>query len=90
MGFFREEVIDAFREEYYPVDLTLLEETSITLRELDEMDPERKMEYYFFIVEKQKEMKKQMDKNKGPEKDVYEFVSEFDIKDGDIPGPTTG
>jgi len=25
----------------------------------------------------------------GKKKDTYEFVSEFDIKDGDIPGPTT-
>lgn len=90
MGFFREEVIEAFREEYYPVDLTLLENTSITLIELDEMDPERKMEYYFFIVEKQKEIKKEMDKDKDPEKDVYEFVSEIDIKNGDISGAKTG
>ena len=90
MGFFREEVIEAFREEYYPVDLTLLENTSITLTELDGMDPERKMEYYFFIVEKQKEIKKEMDKGKDPEKDVYEFVSEIDIKNGDISGAKTG
>ncbi|BDI54862.1 MAG: hypothetical protein [Lokiarchaeia virus VerdaV1] len=90
MGFFREEVIEAFREEYYPVDLTLLENTSITLTELDRMDPERKMEYYFFIVEKQKEIKKEMDKDKNPEKDVYEFVSEIDIENGDIGRTKTG
>jgi len=84
MGFFREKVIEAFKEEYYPLDLVLLENTSITLTELDEMDPERKMEYYFFIVEKQKKIKEEIDKNKEPEKDIYEIVKESDLIDGDI------
>lgn len=85
MGFFRKKVIGAFREEYYPLDLTLLENTSITLTELDEMDPERKMEYYFFIVEKQKKIEEEIDKNKGgSEKDVYNIVSESDLEDGNF------
>lgn len=43
---------------YYPPDLVLLQETSITLTELDNMNPERKWLYYYYIVEaKQKEMK---------------------------------
>jgi len=67
-----------------------LENTSITLKELDEMDPERKIEYYFFIVEKQKKIKEEMDKNKGPKKDIYKFVEEFDIENGDISGAKAG
>lgn len=66
-----------------------MENTSITLRELDEMDPERKMEYYFFIVEKQKKIKEESDKGK-PKEDTYKFVSEFDIEDGNISGTKTG
>lgn len=66
-----------------------MENTSITLRELDEMDPERKMEYYFFIVEKQKKIREEMTKE-GSKKDTYKFVSEIDIEDGDISGTKTG
>lgn len=89
MGFFRETVIEAFREEYYPIDLVLLENTSITLRELDEMDPERKMEYYFFLIEKQKAIKEELDKGES-KKDIYKFVNEIDIENGDISGHKTG
>ena len=48
------------------------------------MDPERKMEYYFFIEQKQKEIKDQMDAEES-KKDVYKFVEEIDIN-GDISG----
>ena len=43
---------------YYPMELVLLQETSITLTELDSMDKERKWLYYYYIVEgKQKNMR---------------------------------
>jgi len=52
------------------------------------MDSERKMEYYFFIVEKQKKTREEMNKE-GKKKDTYKFVSEFDIEDGVISGSKT-
>jgi len=53
------------------------------------MDPERKMEYYYFIIEKQKKIKEQMDKEDSKE-ETYKFVKEIDIEDGDISGVKTG
>lgn len=53
------------------------------------MDPERKMEYYFFIVEKQKKIREEMNKE-GSKKDIHKFVEEFDIEDGAISGTKTG
>lgn len=43
---------------YCPMELVLLQETSITLTELDSMDEARKWMYYYYIVEgKQKNMR---------------------------------
>lgn len=53
------------------------------------MDPERKMEYYFFLEEKQKKIKEELDRGE-PKKDTYKFVEDFDIEDGAISGPKTG
>ena len=36
------------------MDLVLLENTSITLKELDNMDIKRKLRFYFYLVEKNK------------------------------------
>lgn len=36
------------------MDLLLLENTSISLREVDEMDPWRKLTFFYFIIEKNK------------------------------------
>lgn len=49
----------------YPVDLFLLERTSITLTEVDKMDVDRKMEYYYFIVEREAAEKKYMEDKMG-------------------------
>ena len=45
------------------MDLVILENTSISLREVDEMDPIRKLTYYYFILEKKK-LENQTDKGK--------------------------
>ena len=61
------------------MDLFLLENTSISLRELDEMDPERKAYYYYMIIERLKEEKKRMDnktKNKGRSVDTLSGSNE--------------
>ncbi len=49
-----DEVKHAYEVGVYPVDLFLLERTSITLTEIDKMDVNRKMEYYFYIIEREK------------------------------------
>lgn len=52
-----EEIVEAG---YYPADLVLLQETSITLTELDNMDPERKWTYiYYIMAAKKKELREQ-------------------------------
>ena len=56
------------------MDLTFLENTSISLRELDEMNPTRKLRYYFFMLEKNKAEKKRSEdqiKYKGREVDTF-------------------
>lgn len=41
---------DLVEESFYPMELVLLQETSISLTELDSMDEERKWMYYYYIV----------------------------------------
>lgn len=43
----------------------LLERTSITLTEIDEMDVNRKMEYYYYIIEREKAEKKYLEDKMG-------------------------
>ena len=61
------------------MDLVLSEHTHNSFRELDEMNPERKLRYYFFILERKKaEMKSMKDKEKykGREVDIMRGTNE--------------
>lgn len=56
-----------FAEGKYPIDLVLLENTSMTLTEADglkENDPERYYRFLFFILEKMKKEKEKVDELK--------------------------
>jgi len=56
-----DEVKHAYEVGVYPVDLFLLEHTSITLTEVDKMDVNRKMEYYYYIIEREAAEKRLME-----------------------------
>jgi len=60
-----DEVKHAFEVGVYPVNLFLLEHTSITLTEVDKMDVNRKMEYFFYITERLKAEKALLDGKTG-------------------------
>lgn len=69
-----------FNAGVYPPDLILLEETSITLTELDSMDPERKKEYFLFVMERKKRQKEEMEKLKsGSDRPNARYFSEDDF-----------
>lgn len=83
-------MIEALVDEgYYPMELTLLQETSITLTELDSMDQKRKEMYYYYILfTKKKEFDKMHDKPEsigkgGRPKTHMEFPKEFVSQVGD-------
>ncbi|GAF83118.1 unnamed protein product [marine sediment metagenome] len=66
------------------MELTLLQETSITLTELDNMDEERKWIYYYYILHTKKMENERLDelnnKNKPPTHSLSfpdEFVSKI-------------
>ena len=60
-----DEVKHAYEVGVYPVDLFLLERTSKTLTEIDSMDVNRKMEYYYYIIEREKAEKRIMEDKMG-------------------------
>jgi len=66
----------------YPIDLYLLERTSMTLNEVESMDKEKKLKYYFYLKEKEKQTKqiiqkqlgrKRSPKSKGEAEAIYYF-----------------
>lgn len=60
-----DEVKHAFEVGVYPIDLFLLERTSITLTEIDKMDVNRKMEYYYYIIEREAAEKREIEGKMG-------------------------
>jgi len=67
MGFFREEVEQLYMNGVFPPELFLTEQTSITLKEVDELkekNPERFYRYYLFLIERKKAEMREIDKIK--------------------------
>lgn len=72
-------------EGHYPMELVLLQETSITLTELDAMDKERKWMYYYYILaakEKEREASKRQDNIKDKKSKLKSF--EFEVEQKEI------
>lgn len=65
---------------FYPHDLLLLEETSMTLTEIDTMDPQRKAEFILFILERKRKQKEELEKlteKTTTEKATYHSEADF-------------
>ena len=66
------------------MELTLLQETSITLTELDAMDERRKWMYYYYIVAEKEKERENMEKGRSPSKPTTPSLVDFKIEQKEI------